>query len=84
MKSLRATAISFRVMQPSPNLLLIARNAGTSVQIIDQYYAKRLSAEANKAELSKSVVPVKKKRNQRELDEQLEQMLRELNGGAEA
>lgn len=45
-KSLRATAISLRILEsPEPNLLLIARNAGTSVHMIDKFYAQRLSAE---------------------------------------
>jgi integrase len=57
MKSLRATAISFRVLQPNPNLLMIARNAGTSLAMIDTFYAKRLSAEMGKGELGKSVMP---------------------------
>jgi hypothetical protein len=56
LKSLRATAISFRILAgaPSPNLLLIARNAGTSVAMIDNFYAKRLSAELGATELSQS------------------------------
>jgi integrase len=56
LKSLRATAISFKVLAgaPSPNLLMIARNAGTSVTMIDSFYAKRLSAEMGAAELSRS------------------------------
>jgi integrase len=46
LKSLRATSISFAILDsPQPNLLLIARNAGTSVAMIDQFYAKRLTAE---------------------------------------
>lgn len=52
-KSLRATAISFRLLEPNANLLLIARNAGTSLAMIDQFYAKRLSAEMHLDELSK-------------------------------
>lgn len=53
-KSLRATAISFAVLRgaPSPNLLMIARNAGTSVAMIDLFYSKRLSAEMGKDELT--------------------------------
>lgn len=31
-----------------PNLLMIARNAGTSVAMIDAFYARRLSAEMGK------------------------------------
>lgn len=46
-KSLRCTAISLAILRgaPSPNLLMIARNAGTSVAMIDAFYARRLSAE---------------------------------------
>ncbi len=48
-KSLRATAISFEILgTDQPNLLLIARNAGTSILMIDKYYAQRLSAEMGK------------------------------------
>lgn len=48
-KSLRATAISFEILgSDTPNLLLIARNAGTSVLMIDKFYAQRLSAEMGK------------------------------------
>ena len=54
MKSLRATSISFQLLdQPELNLQIIARNAGTSVQMIDQFYAKRLTAEMHKESLSK-------------------------------
>jgi integrase len=52
-KSLRATAISFRILNnPDLNLQIIARNAGTSVVMIDEFYAKRLTAEMNKDALS--------------------------------
>ena len=37
-----ATAISFRVLDGSANLALIARNAGTSIGSIDLFYAKYL------------------------------------------
>lgn len=55
LKSIRATAISLRILSqaPSPDLLLIARNAGTSVAMIDNFYAKRLSAEMGADRLSK-------------------------------
>jgi hypothetical protein len=58
LKSLRATAISFKILAgaPAPNLLMIARNAGTSVTMIDQFYARRLSAAMGVAELSKSTI----------------------------
>lgn len=53
-KSLRATSISFKLLDdPSPNLLAIARNAGTSVSMIDQFYARRLSAEMHLDVLSR-------------------------------
>jgi len=48
-KSFRATAISRAILRsPNPNLLMIARNAGTSVAVIDRFYAQRLSAEMGK------------------------------------
>jgi integrase len=56
MKSLRATAISFRLLEPNPNLLMIARNAGTSLAMIDTFYAKRLSAEMHRDLLSAPLV----------------------------
>jgi hypothetical protein len=43
-KSLRATAIS-RLVLAGKDLMFISRNAGTSIQMIDTYYAKRLIAE---------------------------------------
>ena len=55
LKSLRVTAISFRVLEPNPNLLLIARNAGTSLAMIDNFYAKRLSAEMHRDVLGASI-----------------------------
>lgn len=55
LKSLRVTAISFRVLEPNPNLLLIARNAGTSLAMIDNFYAKRLSAEMHRDILGASI-----------------------------
>ena len=52
-KSLRATSISFRILNnPDLNLQIIARNAGTSVVMIDEFYAKRLTAKMNKDALS--------------------------------
>jgi hypothetical protein len=39
---LHPTAFSFRVLDGSANLTLIARNAGTSIGSIDLYYAKYL------------------------------------------
>ena len=55
-KSLRATGISFRILDSEePNLLFISKNAGCSVQMIDQFYAKRLTAEHGKTTLGKSL-----------------------------
>jgi integrase len=56
LKSLRATAISFKILDgaPHPDLLMIARNAGTSVTMIDSFYAKRLSAALGVAQLARS------------------------------
>lgn len=52
-KSLRATSISFRILNnPDLNLQIIARNAGTSVVMIDEFYAKRLTAKMSKDALS--------------------------------
>ena len=54
MKSLRATSISFRILKnPELNLTVLARNAGTSVTMIDNWYAKRLTAVMSKDELTK-------------------------------
>ncbi len=55
-KSLRATSISFALLEPSPNLLAIARNAGTSLTMIDQFYARRLSSEMHLDQLSRQPV----------------------------
>ncbi len=59
MKSLRATSISFGLLRASretgraPDLLAIARNAGTSVLMIDKFYAKALTADMYKEMLSR-------------------------------
>ena len=55
-KALRATAISFAILEggKNANLMVIARNAGTSVQSIDAFYAKRLTAHLWKEELGGS------------------------------
>lgn len=48
-KALRATAIALAILRPNPpTLFQIARNAGTSVAVIDAFYSKRLTAEAGK------------------------------------
>jgi len=52
-KSFRCTAISFAVLQ-GVDLMWIARNAGTSVNMIDMFYARRLSAEMAKDQLTKA------------------------------
>ena len=46
--SLRHTAIMFRLLQGDKvDLLTLARNARTSVEMIDRFYAKHLTAEMN-------------------------------------
>ena len=42
LKSLRATGISFRVLDGSADIALIAKNSGTSIQSINDFYAKYL------------------------------------------
>jgi integrase len=58
LKCLRSTGISLRVLAgaPSPNLVAIARQAGTSIEVIDRYYVRRLSAEMF-PEMRDSVIP---------------------------
>lgn len=53
LKSLRSTSISFRVLDGSADIFAIARNAGTSVQMIDDFYAKPLGALMKKDELTR-------------------------------
>jgi hypothetical protein len=46
LKSLRCTSIAHFILDhPDVSLQIVARNAGTSLQMIDQFYAKRLTAE---------------------------------------
>jgi hypothetical protein len=59
-KSLRATAISFAVLA-GVDLLKIARNAGTSLAMIDAYYAKRLTPLMSINELT-AHAPVKRRK----------------------
>jgi hypothetical protein len=47
-KSLRATAISRQVLS-GKDLIFVARNAGTSLVMVDTFYARRLSAESTSA-----------------------------------
>lgn len=59
-KSLRATGISLRILgdpdnPKEPNLLMISKNAGTSYQSIDNFYAKRLTAEHGRKTLGQSL-----------------------------
>lgn len=58
LKCLRSTGISFRVLAgaPSPNLVAIARQAGTSIEVLDRYYVRRLSAEMF-PQMRESVIP---------------------------
>lgn len=52
LKSLRATGIAFRIRSnPRINLKLLGIQSGTSVQMLDTYYLKRLSADAAIEEL---------------------------------
>lgn len=53
LKSLRSTSISFRVLDGSADIFAIARNAGTSVQMIDDFYAKPLGALMMKDDLTR-------------------------------
>jgi hypothetical protein len=54
LKSLRATSISTRMLDnPDLNPLFISRNAGVGLGAIDAYYAKRLTAQMKKHELSR-------------------------------
>jgi hypothetical protein len=62
LKSLRATAISFAVLA-GVDLMLIARNAGTSLNMIDTFYAKRLSSLMGKDELTAHAPVIDKKRS---------------------
>jgi integrase len=55
-KSLRATSIS-RAVLAGIDLMLIARNAGTSVAMIDNFYARRLSAQMGKDVLTSHYAP---------------------------
>jgi hypothetical protein len=61
-KSLRATAISRLVLARKP-LDFIARNAGTSITMIDLYYAKRLTAEMHIHKSHPIEVPVSEGRD---------------------
>ena len=52
LKSLRATGIAFRIRSnPRINLKLLGIQSGTSVQMLDTYYLKRLSVDAAIEEL---------------------------------
>lgn len=48
-KAMRATSIALTLLRPNPpTIYQIALNAGTSVQMIEKFYAKRLTAESGK------------------------------------
>ena len=52
LKSLRATGIAFRIRNnPRINLKLLGIQSGTSVQMLDTYYLKRLSVDTAIEEL---------------------------------
>jgi hypothetical protein len=54
LKSIRCTSISNALLNnPELNLMVVARNSGTSVSMVDSFYAQRLTAEMHKNELSK-------------------------------
>lgn len=53
LKALRSTSISFRVLDGSADIFAIARNAGTSVEMIDKFYAEPLGALMKKDELTR-------------------------------
>lgn len=55
LKSLRATAISFKLLD-GVDIFLVARNAGTSITQIDNFYAKRLTPEMGARALSQTVL----------------------------
>jgi len=63
--SLRHTAIMFRLIESQGlDLLTLARNARTSVEMIDRFYAKHLLAEMNVEKLQSQRSPSKAKANQ--------------------
>jgi len=56
LKSLRCTAISLYILRnPNVNLSVVSKNSGTSVQMLEGFYLKRLSAEMHAHELSGSI-----------------------------
>jgi hypothetical protein len=56
-KSLRATAISFALLK-GVDIIWVARNAGTSIEMIDKFYAKRLTAEVGKTNVLAAFQPL--------------------------
>jgi hypothetical protein len=63
--SLRHTAIMFRLIDSQGlDLLTLARNARTSVEMIDRFYAKHLLAEMNIEKLQSHRSPTKTERNE--------------------
>jgi hypothetical protein len=74
MKSMRASSISGTLLRnPDVNLWTVSRNAGVGINVIDKFYAKRLTALMAKNQLSKNppVSPVDP------LDKMRDQMLRD-------
>ena len=52
-KAMRATSIALALLRPNPpTIFQIARNAGTSVAIIESFYVKRLTSESGKEALT--------------------------------
>ena len=79
MKSLRATSISFQLLDnPELNMQGIARNAGTSIQMIDQFYAKRLTAEMHRESLSKLPADAFRRPTKAQAKKKLKRLQKEL------
>jgi integrase len=55
LKSLRSTGISFRILA-GDDLLMIARNCGVSLNVIDQFYARKLTSLMGREKLGRSVL----------------------------
>jgi len=58
--SLRHTAISFRIMKGDCNLIVLANNCRTSIQVIQDYYARSMSSEMNVEQIQSFKVKLNK------------------------
>ena len=75
--SLRHTAIMFRLIEAQGlDLLTLARNARTSVEMIDRFYAKHLLAEMNVEKLQSHRSASKSKRNEEIKDRVMEKSIK--------